>query len=209
MENQAIKFYSRAGNNIALRAIPGHFATNHSHVNYYIDMTKIKTSHKMCKAAANELASQYANTHIDTIIALEGTIMLASFLAQSLSEAGINVGTDINVVTPEKNVNNQMIFRDNVQHKICNKQILLLISSASTGKSISRAVDCLQYYSGNLAGIAAIFSAIEEFNSIPIRSVFGLLEIPNYKNCAVANCPMCASGQKVDAIVNSFGYSKL
>lgn len=209
MESRTTEVKSIRNPRVKIDVIPGHFATNHSHVNYYIDMTKIKTSHKMCKAAAEELASQYANTHIDTIIALEGTIMLASFLAQALSESGINVKTDINVVTPEKNVNNQMIFRDNVQQKIRNKQILLLISSASTGKSISRAVDCLQYYNGNLAGIAAIFSAIEEFHSIPIRSVFGLLEIPNYKNCPVAQCPMCANGQKVDAIVNSFGYTKL
>lgn len=39
MENKVMKFYSKAGNNIILRAIPGHFATSHSHINYYVDMT--------------------------------------------------------------------------------------------------------------------------------------------------------------------------
>ena len=45
--------------------IPGHFATNHSHINYYVDITSIKTSHKMAKAAANELAATYAGTNVD------------------------------------------------------------------------------------------------------------------------------------------------
>ena len=43
MENKVMKFYSKAGNNIILRAIPGHFATSHSHINYYVDMTGLKT----------------------------------------------------------------------------------------------------------------------------------------------------------------------
>ena len=38
MESKVIKFYSKAGSNIVLRAIPGHFATSHSHINYYADM---------------------------------------------------------------------------------------------------------------------------------------------------------------------------
>ena len=37
MENKVMKFYSKAGSNIILRAIPGHFATSHSHINYYVD----------------------------------------------------------------------------------------------------------------------------------------------------------------------------
>lgn len=43
MENKVMKFYSKAGSNIILRAIPGHFATSHSHINYYVDMTGLKT----------------------------------------------------------------------------------------------------------------------------------------------------------------------
>ena len=130
-------------------------------------MTAIKTSSKMAKEAAKDLASTYSSTHIDTIICLEGTEILGAFLAESLSSAGINAGEDISVVTPELNAVNQMIFRDNNQKKIWGKNVLLLISSASTGKSINRAVDCLQYYSGKLVAIAAIFSAIDQANGIP------------------------------------------
>ena len=100
-------------------------------------MTSIKTSSKMAKAAANQLAGTYSSTHIDTIICLEGTEILGAFLAESLSDSGINSGSDISVITPELNPNNQMIFRDNTQKKIWGKRVLLLISSVSTGKTMT------------------------------------------------------------------------
>ena len=106
-------------------------------------------------------------------------------------------------------MNNQMIFRDNLQKNIYDKEILILMSSVSTGKSITRCVECLQYYSGNLAGVASIFSALDEYNGIPIDSVFSMDDMPEYKSNIPSECPLCASGAKVDAIVNSYGYSKI
>jgi len=200
---------ARKNHKIKIDVIPGHFATNHSHINYYVDMTSIKTSHKMAKAAAEQLAGNYRNTHIDTIICLEGTQMLGAFLAQSLADGGINNGEDIAVVTPELNTNNQMIFRDNTQKVIWGKNVLLLISSASTGKTINRAIDCLQYYNGKLIAIGAIFSAIKESNGIHVHTIFTGDDIHKYDTYPANACPMCQNGQKVDALVNSFGYSKL
>ena len=209
MENRIQTIECSKNRRIKIDIIPGHFATNHSHVNYYVDMTSIKTSHKMAKEAAEELAANYATTHIDTIICLEGTEMLGAFLAETLASTGINSGSDIAVVTPELNMNNQMIFRDNTQKKIWGKQVLLLISSASTGKSITRAVDCLQYYNGSLAAIGAIFSAIKESHGIPVHAIFYDNDLPKYDSYSSSGCPMCRSGQKVDALINSFGYSKI
>ena len=163
----------------------------------------------MANEAAKELAGTYSSTHIDTIICLEGTEMLGAFLAESLASQGINNGSDIAVVTPELNMNNQMIFRDNTQKQIWGKQVLLLISSASTGKSIVRAVDCLKYYNGSLAAIAAIFSAIKESHNIPVHAIFYSDDLPKYDSYSSTNCPMCADGRKVDALINSFGYSKI
>ena len=37
MESRMVKFYSKESNMVAIHAIPGHFATSHSHINYYID----------------------------------------------------------------------------------------------------------------------------------------------------------------------------
>lgn len=194
---------------VQIGVIPGHYATNHSHVNFYVDMTSIKTSMKMAKEAAQELGVTYTNTHIDTIICLEGTEILGGFLAEYLTQAGINKDADINLITPELNAVNQMIFRDNTQKKIWGKQVLLLISSASTGKSIGRAVDCLQYYSGKLAAIGAIFSAIEKFDNMEVHALFTDKDLPHYENYAPSACPMCKNGKKIDALINSFGYSKL
>ena len=209
MEERMQTIESAKNKKVKIGVIPGHYATNHSHINYYVAMTEIKSSFKMAKEAATELALTYASTHVETIICMEGTEILGAFLAQELSASGINRGEDISVVTPELNAVNQMIFRDNTQKAIWGKQVLLLISSASTGKTINRAVDCLHYYSGNLAAVAAIFSAISEIDGIGVHALFTDKDMPDYKNYAPNACPMCQAGKKVDALVNSFGYSKL
>lgn len=92
---------------------------------------------------------------------------------------------------------------------IWNQNILLLISSASTGKTINRSLECLQYYSGRLVGIAAIFSAIQESHGLPVHAIFGEKDIPGYQTSISHECPQCGAKQKIDAIVNSFGYSKV
>ena len=176
---ERMQIIQAAGNSkIQIGVIPGHYATNHSHINYYVDITSLKTGYKMAKEAAKALAA-------------------------------INSGADVNVVTPELNAVNQMIFRDNTQKKIWGKQVLLLIASVSTGKSINRAMDCLKYYNGNLVGIASIFSAIKENNGTAIHALFTEKDLPDYMTYTSSECPMCKSGQKVDALVNSFGYSKI
>ena len=42
MENRIIKILSKNGS-VPLKVIHGHFATNHSHINCYLDMTTLKT----------------------------------------------------------------------------------------------------------------------------------------------------------------------
>ncbi|HAG14178.1 MAG TPA: orotate phosphoribosyltransferase [Ruminococcus sp.] len=200
-----------AGNNnrISIGIIPGHYATNHSHVNYYVDMTAIKTSSKMAKEAAHELSLAFINTYVDTIICLEGTEILGAFLSEYLTQSGINQGNDINLITPELNAVNQMIFRDNTQKKVWGKKVLVLVSSTSTGKSVNRAIDCLQYYSGEMVAVGAIFSAVKEVSGIEVKAVFSDADLPHYESFAANECPMCKNGIKVDALINSFGYSKL
>ena len=43
-----------------LRVAKGHFATSHSHINYYIDVTTQKTRLSEAKAVAKELVSSFA-----------------------------------------------------------------------------------------------------------------------------------------------------
>ena len=57
METRMREIHARNASKVKIGVIPGHFATNHSHVNYYVDMTSIKSHHLMAKLAAAELAS--------------------------------------------------------------------------------------------------------------------------------------------------------
>ena len=52
MEKRQMKFYSKDSNAAAIHALPGHFATSHSHINYYIDITSLKTRINEAKEVA-------------------------------------------------------------------------------------------------------------------------------------------------------------
>ena len=213
MEARMVKLYARNNNHVALHAIPGHFATSHSHINFYIDMTSLKTRANEAQEVAKSLAGDYVNsTVVDTIVCMDGTEVVGAYLAQEFEKRGFrntNLHDTIYVVTPEYNANNQMIFRDNTQKMVWGKNILLLLSSVSTGKTINRSLECLRYYSGRLVGIAAIFSAIGESNGIPVNAIFTKEDLPHYETSLSTECALCKSGQKIDAIVNSYGYSKI
>ncbi len=212
MERRTQELASAKNSSIKIGIIPGHFATNHSHINYYVDLNRIKRSYKTAKETAKELAAEYMNTQIDTIICMEGTSMIGALMAEQLCDSSlhsINGGNDIYLINPETNSNNQIIFRDDSQSKIWNKRILLLISSASTGKTIDRCVECLKYYNGNLVGVSAVFSAIKELDGIKVNSLFTTDDIPDYCSSPISECPECREKHKIDAIVNAYGYSKL
>ena len=60
--------------NLQLRVSKGHYATSHSHINYYIDVTLTKFRLSEARAAAQELVRGYRGTTIiDTILCLDGT----------------------------------------------------------------------------------------------------------------------------------------
>ena len=73
MENRKIQFRSKACN-LHLSAYPGHFATKHSHVNYFLDMTTLKVRQSNAEEAARALVPLYKhNTVVDTIVCLDGS----------------------------------------------------------------------------------------------------------------------------------------
>lgn len=211
--HQAMKVYSNYNNKVSITVIPGHFATNHSHITHYIDMTVLKTRQSMARAAAKSIASEYvANTIVDTIVCMDGMEVIGSYLAEELTSSGImciNQHKAMYVVTPEFNSVGQMIFRDNLQPMIKGKHVLFLLASATTGRTIERSLECLSYYGGIVAGISAIFSANEVIAGQQVHTLFHLKDIPEYKTYPHNACPYCQAGQKIEAIVNSYGYSKL
>ena len=98
------------------------------------------------------------------------------------------------------------------------------------------AVEAIRYYGGDPVGIASIFASVKECAGYPVASIFDTHDLPiikdparSVKECAgypVASifdthdlpdyetydshsCPWCRLGKKIDALVNSFGYSSL
>lgn len=197
---------------VPLRAAQGHFATNHSHTNYYIDITYNKTRLSEAKETARELVSHFINnTPVDTILCLDDTAVIGAWVAEELTKTGfctINAHQTIYVVTPEFNSDNSvMIMRDNVQHMIRRKHVLILMASCSTGYTAKRAIEAITYYGGDIAGVAAIYRAVDEVSGYPVRSVYSVSDLPDYESYDYKNCPYCKKGVRLDALINSHGYS--
>ena len=199
--------------NVPLRYARGHFATNHSHINYYIDITFQKTRLSEAKAVAKELVKNFMSTTVvDTVLCLDGTAVIGTCLANELTKSGfrsMNNHQTIYVVEPEYNATSQIIFRDNIKPMIKGKHVLVLMASMTTGFTVKRSIEAIGYYGGYIAGIAAMYSAVEEVNGYPVASVYTLKDFPDYASYDYRDCPYCKRGEPIDALVNSFGYSAL
>ena len=53
------------------------------------------------------------------------------------------------------------------------------------------------------------FATMKDNNGIPVRSVFDPTDLPDYFYCPAHSCPMCRNGEKLNALVNSYGCSAL
>ncbi|MCQ2478389.1 MAG: phosphoribosyltransferase [Clostridia bacterium] len=199
--------------NLFLRVSKGHFATGHSHTNYYIDVTTQKTRLSEAKAIAEELLSYYQNnTIVDTILCLDGTEVIGTCLAELLTTedfVNMNAHRTIYIVTPEHTSGSQLIFRDNNVHMIENKHVLILAASVTTGYTAESAIEAVQYYLGSVVGVSAIFALLDTCKGIDVKSVFKINDIKDYTSYNSHECPMCKDGVKIDALVNGYGYSKL
>ena len=199
--------------NVPLRVARGHFATNHSHINYYIDITYQKTRLSEAKASAYQLVSRFVNdTPVDTIVCLDGTAVLGACVAEELTKSGfrtINAHQTIYVVEPEFISSSQMIFRDNIQPMIRGKHVLILMSSVTTGYTAKRSIESICYYGGMVSGVAAIYRAVDEIEGYPVRSIYSIQDLPDYESYDYKDCPYCKQGIKLDALINSYGFSAL
>ena len=199
---------------IPLRIAKGHFATSHSHINYFVDMTF--TKHRLAEArqAARELAVKFRSSEIseivDTILCLDGTEVLGACLAEELVEEGIKTENEHNtlyVVTPETTPGNLQIFRENIAHLIRNRRILILAASVTTGNAVQEAIQALRYYGGIPVGVCSIFSCLDDCGGFPVTTIFHAKLLENYRSVPAGQCPLCKAGVKLDALVNSYGIS--
>ena len=159
-----------------LRVAKGHFATSHSHINYYIDVTTQKSRLSEAKAVAKELVAAYQHsTIVDTVLCLDGTQVIGTCLANELK----------------------------------GKHVLILAASITTGYTAQAAIEAVNYYGGTVAGLSAIFATATDCLGIPVTSIFDPSNLPDYASFDSRDCPLCKAGQRIDALVNSFGYSTL
>ncbi len=207
MENRAYEIFSHVDRGIDVKVIPGHFATKHSHISHCIDMTRVKSMMDSAKAAAKILADSFTSVPVDTIISLERMKMVGAYMADYLTHAGINLRHNIAVISPEI-TDDKMLLRDNFLPYVRDKSVLLLTASATTGKTVNSGIEGIRYYGGTPVGAATVFGG-EFACPVPVVKLFGAEDIPDYSSYSPQDCPLCRQGVKVDAVVNSYGYSKI
>ena len=92
---------------------------------------------------------------------------------------------------------------------IYGKNVVVLISCITSGRTVERAIESVRYYGGKVAGISSVFSMQSKISSVPVSSLFTTDDIPGYISYPSHDCPLCQKGVPVDAISNGYGYSKI
>ena len=137
---------------------------------------------------------------------------IGSCLASELTRDGfmnMNAHQTIYVITPEYTTGSQIILRDNIVPMVRGKHVLILAASITTGFTAQAAVEAVEYYGGQVAGLSAIFATTHDFMGHQVTSIFDPNNLPDYASYESRDCPLCKAGQHIDALVNSFGYSVL
>lgn len=213
MEQKMYKVASKYDEKIQLKVYPGHFVTPQSHITHYLDLTTMTSRSSEARRIAQTLAFYYdTTTPVDTIVCMDSLEVVGAYLAEELTKSGVlsmNAHQTIYITSPEYDQSGQMIFRDNRKLMIQNKNVLILNGSITTGKTLSRAVESILYYGGRISGIAAIFSAVNSLANMTVYSVFHQKDLPDYGTYPAEKCPLCQKQQKIDALVNGFGFSKI
>ncbi len=210
METKAYELFAKRNNKVKIRVMPGHFVTQHSHVNYCVDMTRVKTEMGLARAAAKLFAESFRDVVVDTIITLERMKMVGAFVAEELSSAsGLNMNQDIAVISPEFTADEKLILRDNLVPYVKDRHVLILAATATTGITAMGAIRGIRYYDGDPVGVATVFGGNFEIPGVPVKKLIGTEDLPAYKSYRPGECPLCKGGVKIDALINSYGYSKI
>ena len=232
------KIYAKDYPELALKVTKGHFSSDRFHINYYIDMTALKMRKMEAQHVARAMVSRYVNrvkldpstliasdseitnfmnsmaskTPIDTIICMDGCEVIGAYVASELSEVGVttmNTHHTSYIITPEFDSTGQMVVRDNIKPMLKGKHVLVVLATAMSGRTIAKSIRCITSYGGIIEGISVIFSAVDEIEGYPVNAVFSTSDLPDFKLSTPDECEDCKNGVKLDAIVNSYGYSVL
>jgi orotate phosphoribosyltransferase len=213
MEEKAFRVSLHKNPIITMKVITGHFTTSHAHVSHYLDVSDMKSNALIARDVARELAIPYlTSTMVETIVCMERTEVVGAYLAEELLQEGMSVVNSsgvIHVVTPINSHNRTLVFQDSTIEWISNRNILLLVASLSSGRTVKSALDCLEYYNGNVVGISSLFLASHEKQVKEVHALFTSEDVQDYRLYSSSECEMCAAGKKLDAIISSEGYTKI
>ncbi len=214
IKDRMVKFFAKDDKLVTINAAQGHFATSQSHINYYIDVTRIKIRTKEAMEAAKSLESKMLHriTTVDTIVCLDATSVLGGFLAYELEKGDFhntNMHETVYVVEPEENSIHQFMFRENVKPAVQGKNVIVLVDTMTTGETVKRSLECIEYYGGIVQGVVSIFSTTDHIDDTQVISLFTDADMPGYATYSPSECPFCKKGIPLDAMVNGYGYSKL
>lgn len=234
---KAVKIYSKDHPALALKVTKGHFSSDRFHINYYIDMTDLKMRQRNAEEVAKAIVEKYVKrvtltpviglvseamnqmaatnatkAPIDTIICMDGCEAIGAYIAKELSEVGFattNTHKTTYILSPEFDSTGQMVVRENIKPMLKGKHVLVVLATAMSGHTIAKSLRCISSYGGIVEGISCIFSAISEIEGHPVNSVFEASDLEGFRLSEPDNCPDCKAGVKLDAIVNSYGYTVL
>ena len=212
--NPVYTITSNRDDRVFIHAMPGHFVSANNHINYYIGTSDIKHNHEV-SVDASMLLAEYYNTYgieIDTVLCLYETQALGAYLAHELSRPSMmspNPTREIYVIGSEYDASGNLIFRDNLIRMIKEQNVLILISCITSGRTVERAMESVQYYGGRVVGVSSVFSAVDTIQGIPVNTIFNSSDLPAYEFYHANNCPLCQKGDPIDAISNGYGYSML
>lgn len=200
--------------NVFIHVMPGHFISANNHINYYVGTSDIKHNLNISTDAAKIMAEYYSTNGIDvdTVLCLYETQALGAYLAKELSNSTMmapNPDQTVFVVGSEYDPAGNLIFRDNLRRMIYGKNVLILISCITSGRTVERAIESVRYYGGKIAGVSSVFSMQNKISGVPVNSLFTEADIPGYISYPSHDCPLCQKGIPVDAISNGYGYSKI
>ena len=71
------------------------------------------------------------------------------------------------------------------------------------------AIRGIRYYGGDPVAVATVFGGKFEIPGVPVVRLVGVEDLPDYASYRTGECPLCRKGVKVDALINSYGYSKM
>jgi orotate phosphoribosyltransferase len=214
MEDKSFNISLTKNPKISIKATPGHFSASNTHSNHYLDVSRLKSNAQIAQDVARELAVPYlTSTIVDAVVCMDRTTVVGAFLAEELFMHGttvINAGCEIHVMAPTSSVNGKLIFQDSMLDRIHSKNVILLVASVSSGRTVNIALECLEYYGAQLVGISALFLAsFYNPQQKKINALFTSEDLPEFKVFSPDKCEMCKSGQELDAIATSEGYTMI